>query len=146
PHLPKSPAAIASREDACLKCHSTASCRDQPQLPAAVRSDCTGCHVPKGIKINIHFHTENDDYVAPILRSQHRIGIYPAARQAVLLAWHRAQSDERSRQEAQRLTRELTAHWLAEADRCRKAYRFLGVIAALREAERVDPTPAIRTQ
>jgi tetratricopeptide (TPR) repeat protein len=102
--------------------------------------------MPKGIKINVHFHTEDDEFVAPILRSQHRIGIYPAARQAVLLGWYRTQSDAKSRQEATRLAQELVAHWQAEADRCRKAYRIMAVIAALREAWRVDPTPAIRAE
>jgi hypothetical protein len=74
PHRPKSPAATAAVEDSCLKCHAPAACGEHARLPAAVRGDCTGCHMPKGIKINVHFHTEDDEYVAPILRSQHRIG------------------------------------------------------------------------
>jgi tetratricopeptide (TPR) repeat protein len=146
PHRPKSPAATAAVQNACLKCHAPAACGEQARLPPAVRGDCTGCHMPNGIKINVHFHTEDDEYVAPILRSQHRIGIYPAARQAVLLGWYRTQSDAKSRQEATRLAQELVAHWLAEADRCRKAYRIMAVIAALREAWRVDPTPAIHAE
>jgi tetratricopeptide (TPR) repeat protein len=146
PHRPKSPAATAAVEDACIKCHVPAACPDQPRLPSAVRGDCAGCHMPKGIKINVHFHTEDDEFVAPILRAQHRIGIYPAARQAVLLAWYRTQSDARSQQEAARLSRELVAHWQAEADECRRAYRLTGVIAALREALRIEPTPELRAQ
>ncbi|HMF13212.1 MAG TPA: cytochrome c3 family protein, partial [Gemmataceae bacterium] len=131
PHSPKSPAATAAVAAACLKCHAPADCMEQPRLPSAVRGDCAGCHMPKGVKINVHFHTEDEEYVAPILRAQHRIAIYPAARQAVLLAWYRTQTDAGSRQEADRLANELVAHWQAEADECRKAYRFTGAIAAL---------------
>jgi tetratricopeptide (TPR) repeat protein len=64
----------------------------------------------------------------------------------VLLAWYRTQSDARSRQEADGLTRALVEHWLAEAEQCRRDYRFLAATAALREAVRLDPTPALRGQ
>src|SRR5262249_3017000 len=68
PHRPKSPAATAAVGAACLKCHQSADCGEQARLPTAVRGDCSGCHMPTSIKINVHFHTEDDSYVPPILR------------------------------------------------------------------------------
>jgi tetratricopeptide (TPR) repeat protein len=144
PHRPKGPTAAAAVEPACLQCHKPAQCGAQARLPEAVRENCIGCHMPRGIKINVHFHTKDDTYVAPILRSQHRIAVYPAAEQAVLLAWHRSQPDAASQQEAGRLAKTLVAHWLSEAEQCRRDYRFMAAIAAVREGLRVDPTPAVR--
>src|SRR5262249_35758455 len=87
---------------------------------------------------------EDDGYVPPMRRTEHRIAVHPAARQEVLLAWYRTQTDARSRQEAARLTDELVKHWLAEADRRRRDYRFLAAIGAVREAMRLRPTPEVR--
>jgi tetratricopeptide (TPR) repeat protein len=141
PHHPRS-AEVSSPSQACLKCHQPSACAEQPRLPAAVRGDCVGCHMPPRIKINIFFHTEADRYVAPIRRSQHRIGIYPEARQEVLLAWYRRQSNAQSRHQAAQLTMALVQHWLREADKFRQEYRFLAAVGAVREALRVDATPA----
>jgi tetratricopeptide (TPR) repeat protein len=128
---------------ACLKCHEAADCREQPHLPPAVQGDCIGCHMPRHYKINVWFDTEKDHFVPPIRRWQHRIAIYPEARREVLLGWYRTQTDPHSRQETDRLTRELVAHWLDEAERCRREYRFLQAIAAAREALRFDTRPAV---
>jgi tetratricopeptide (TPR) repeat protein len=141
PHRPASPGSVAR---ACLKCHQPANCTEHDRLPAAVRGDCVGCHMPRYNRVEVHFDTEDDQYVAPMRPHQHRIAVYPAARQEVLRAWHRAQPDTASRREADRLTELLVAHWLSEAEKQRQAYRFLAAIGALREAVRLDPTPAKR--
>jgi tetratricopeptide (TPR) repeat protein len=137
-------AGLAGR--ACLKCHRPADCGEQERLPAAVRGNCVGCHMPAHIWMNVHFHTGDDQYVPPIRRSQHRIAVYPEARQEVLLAWYEAQKDEASRLEAERLKGSLLAHWLGEAARYRREYRFLAAIGATREAMRLSPAPATRDQ
>jgi tetratricopeptide (TPR) repeat protein len=146
PHRPKGPAASAAVDQACLQCHKTADCGAQSRLPESVRQDCVSCHMPRGIKINVHFHTEADTFVAPLLRSQHRIAVYPAAEQAVLLAWHRSQAEAASRHEAARLAKALVSHWLAQAEKCRGDHRYMAAIAAVREALRVDPTPDVRAR
>src|SRR5262249_7740688 len=128
------------------KCHQPDTCGERPRLPAAVRDDCVGCHMPPRVWMNVHFHTEDDQYFPPIRRCQHRIAVDPVARQEVLLAWHRAQPGEDSRREAARLTGELVAHWLAEADRCRRDYRFLAAIGCAREALQLEPTKATRAR
>ncbi|MDB5310484.1 MAG: c-type cytochrome precursor [Gemmataceae bacterium] len=142
PHRPHAPGAVAAK--ACLTCHQPAACTDRPRLPAAVRDDCVACHMPQRVWMNVHFHTADDQYVPPIRRYQHRIGIHPTARSEVLLAWHRTQSGDGSRAAADRLAGELAGHWLAEAETCRREYRFLAAIGAAREALRLDPPPAAR--
>jgi predicted CXXCH cytochrome family protein len=141
PHRPGNAAAVGG---ACLKCHQPAGCPEQDRLPAAVRGDCVGCHMPRYTRIQVFFHTEDDQYVAPMRPHQHRIAVYPAARQEVLLAWYRTQSDAPARQEAGRLAAALVEHRLAEAENYRREYRFMAAIGALREAVRIDPTPAAR--
>jgi tetratricopeptide (TPR) repeat protein len=142
PHRPEP--ASASGRDSCLKCHNAAECGERERLPAPIRDNCSGCHMPPYIKINVNFETEDDNYVPPIRRCDHRIAIHPRARQEVLLEWLRMQTDLDSREEAKRLTRSLVEDWLAEAEECRRDYRFLGSIAALREAYRIEPSPATR--
>src|SRR5262249_42581945 len=73
-----------------------------------------------------------------IRRFQHRIAVDPIARQEVLLAWHRTRTDASSQVEAERLKKALVEHWLSMADKCRREFRFLAAIGALREALRVD--------
>lgn len=144
PHRPHEPGKAGSSERSCLKCHKSADCAEQERLPSAVRSNCVGCHMSARVWMNVHFHTEDDQYVPPIRRYQHRIAVDPVARQEVLLAWHRTQSDALSRHEADRLTKALAEHWLAEAETRRRDFRFLAAIGALREAMRVDPSAATR--
>jgi tetratricopeptide (TPR) repeat protein len=144
PHRPEGPANTSSVQRSCLKCHRPADCAEQDRLPAAVRGDCVGCHMPRFTRIQVFFHTEDEQYFPPVRPRQHRIGVYPTARQEVLLGWYREQSDDHSRQEAARLRRALVDHWLAEAENYRRAYRFMAAIAAVREALRFDPTPAVR--
>src|SRR5947199_5681309 len=112
------PHRLTSAPNACSKCHTAGSCTDRPRLPEAVRGDCVGCHMPTRIRMHFHHYTTADDRYVPLAtRSDHRIGVYPEAKQAVLLAWHRTQADPRSRAEAERLAAQLTAYWVEEARR-----------------------------
>ena len=128
---------------------STATSRrrvgDRPNLPAAVRDDCVGCHMRRQVWINVHFHTTSDRYLPPIRRYQHRIGIDTVARKEVLLAWQRSRAGDAGRREADRLAGELAEHWLGEVEARRRRYRFLAAIGAAREALWVDPPPACGT-
>jgi tetratricopeptide (TPR) repeat protein len=143
-HNPHRPTDVAAVRGSCLKCHRPADCGEQDRLPAAVRDDCVGCHMPQRVWMNVHFHTADDRYVPPATRHEHRIAVDAMARQEVLLRWYRTQSDAPSRAEAARLTAALVAHWLAEAEKDRREYRFLAAIGAVREALRLDPAPASR--
>lgn len=145
-HNPHRPDQAKSVRGSCAKCHQPADCGEQSRLPAAVRGLCVDCHMPRRLWMNTHFHTEEDQFVPPIWRHQHRIGIDPTARLEVLLAWYRTQSDAASQRETSALTTSLVEHWWAEAERFRREYRFLAAIGALREAVRVDPTPATRAK
>jgi tetratricopeptide (TPR) repeat protein len=139
PHRP------GSARAACAQCHTPADCRDQPRQPDAVRGDCVGCHMPNHLWMNSHFYTTADDQYLPVApRSEHRIAVYPEAKQAVELAWFRKQDDARSRTEAARLAAQLTDHWLKEAEQMRRADRLMAAIGAYREALQVTPNPATR--
>jgi tetratricopeptide (TPR) repeat protein len=143
PHRPSRPEQV---RHACLKCHQPADCADQAHLPMPVRSNCVGCHMPQRIWMNVHFHTQDDQYVPAVRRYQHRIAVDPTARQEVLLAWYRSQSDEKSRQQAAQLTKVLVEYWLGEAEKRQKEFRSLAAIGAVREAFRVDPSPAVASR
>jgi len=144
PHKPHEPGQSAAGRQSCLKCHQPEACGDRPNLPAAVRDDCVGCHMRKQVWMNVHFHTATDRYFPPVRRYQHRIGIDPVARKEVLLDWHRRQGGEADRREADRLAGELAEHWLGEVEARRRQYRFLAAIGAAREALRLDPPAAFR--
>jgi tetratricopeptide (TPR) repeat protein len=128
----------------CAQCHQPKDCKEQERLPAGVRADCVGCHMPQHTKVNVYFHTEDDQYIPPLQRFEHRIAVHPMAREEVLRAWYRKQPGEASRRQADRLTEELVKHWHAEADKYRRQYRYLAVIGALREAARLDAGPGSR--
>lgn len=130
----------------CRKCHEPAACTDRERQPVAVRENCVACHMPQFTRIQVLFHTEDDRYVPAIRPYDHRIAVHPEARQEVLLAWHRSQSDAASRAEAERLAAELVERRLAAAETFRREYRFLAAIAAVRDALRVSPTPAVRAK
>jgi tetratricopeptide (TPR) repeat protein len=141
PHRPNSPAAVGA---ACLKCHKPADCHEQGRLPVAVRPDCVGCHMPKRIWMNVHFHTSDERFVPPVQRHEHRIGVHPMAREEVLLAYYRKHPDASKPGEVARLESALSKHWLAETAVRRRDHRHLAAIGSLREAYRVTPTPAVR--
>ncbi len=139
PHRPR------SAQGSCLTCHTAASCTDQPHLPAAVRGDCVGCHMPQRIRMHAHFYTTADDqYLSVTPRSDHHIGVYPEARGSVLLTWLRKQPDAQSRTEADRLTAQLTQHWINEGDKLVRDRRFMAAIGAFREALQIAPDPTAR--
>ena len=139
PHRPRD--AVVSGSASCRKCHQPADCPEQSRVPAAVRDQCSQCHMPAFNKIQVHFRTENEPYVAPVKRWEHRIAVYPVARDEVLLQWHHTQTDEHSHQEAARLTSSVTKHWRGEAEKFRSEYRFLAAIDAYRQALRFGPEP-----
>jgi tetratricopeptide (TPR) repeat protein len=139
PHRPSDPGAVGQ---ACAKCHQPAQCPDQKKLPPGAGADCVGCHMPRYTRVAVNFHTATDQYVFPVRPHEHRIGVYPLARQEVLLAWYRARPDDESKRTADRIATELAGQWTAEADRLRREYRFVQATGAVREAVRFDPGAA----
>ena len=144
PHRPHDAANPAAARQACLQCHKPEACTDRPKLPDAVRDDCIGCHMPQRVWMNVHFHTEDDRYVPPIRRYQHRIAVDRVARSEVLLGGIRSSPTEAKKEEAGRLTAELVGYWLKGSETRRTEYRFLAAIGAAREALRLDPPPELR--
>ena len=142
PHRPRDP--VTSGSVACRKCHQAADCAEQSRVPEAVRDQCSRCHMPAFNKTQVHFRTEQEPYVPPVKRWEHRIAVYPAARDEVLLEWHRTQTDEQSRNEVTRLSKGLAEHWLRDADQFRNDYRFLPAIDAYRQSLKFDPAPTTR--
>lgn len=138
PHQPHSPTNAGTQS--CLSCHNPEHCIDQVKQPEGVRSDCIGCHMPLHRKIQVSFQTETEDYVAPVNRYEHRIGVYPLARQAVIFEWLKTQSDPASREEAERLAKQLAQSWRKESDQRLKSHRLLAAIDACRESLRFDDT------
>jgi tetratricopeptide (TPR) repeat protein len=139
PHVP------GSARSGCATCHAPAACTDRPHLPEAVRDNCVGCHMPRQIWMNSHYYTTKDEKYLPVApRSEHRIGVYPEAKQAVLLAWLRQQTDGASRTEADRLAARLTDYWLKQAELRRRDGRLLAAIGAYREALQITPDPTAR--
>ena len=144
PHRPHDVANAAASRRACLQCHQRDGCTDRPNLPVAVRDECIGCHMPQRVWMNVHFHTEDERYVPPIRRYQHRIAVDRNARSEVLLGWLRNSPSNADKAMADQLMTELVGHWMAETDRFRREYRFLAAIGAAREALRLDPRTELR--
>lgn len=140
-HEPHRPHRHDEAQQSCAACHKAADCKDQPGLPAAVRGDCVGCHMPPRVWMGAFFHTTEDQYIPITLRADHRIAVYPEAKQAVLLAWLRTQSDDNSRTAAQQAAAQLAKHWGKVADQRRREGRLLGTMAACREALKADANP-----
>lgn len=139
PHQPHSPGNAGAQS--CRTCHQADDCLDRLKQPESVRSDCIGCHMPEHRKIQVFFRTETDRYVAPVKRYEHRIGVYPLARLAVILESLKKQTDERSRAEAAVVTKQLAQRWNEECDQRRQSHRLLAAIDACRESLRFDDTP-----
>jgi len=106
-----------------------------------VRDKCAACHLPRYSRLAIKFHTPDDTYVFPVRPSQHRIAVYPAARDEVLLAWHESQTDLASQQAAPMLKAALTSHWAQEAKQFESEHRLVAAIGAWREAVKWDAAP-----
>jgi tetratricopeptide (TPR) repeat protein len=145
-HNPHRPSSCNEVANACLKCHKADNCGEHKRLPIAVRSQCVDCHMPRFTRIQVFFETENDQYVPAIRPHQHRIGVYPIARQETLVNWYRSQTDSANRLEADRLTKTLADHWVEESSKFRREHRFVAAIGALREALRIDDSPAMRAR
>jgi tetratricopeptide (TPR) repeat protein len=142
PHTQSNTKKIGSQ--ACYQCHTQSACPDQPNLPVALQDRCVECHMPPFIKINVNFQTESDNFVTPIRRWQHRIAVYPEARKELLRDWYREQSDEESGTRAAALTDELVQFYLGQLKECTQEYRYVGAIAAGREALRIDDRTEVR--
>ncbi|MEI8380920.1 MAG: tetratricopeptide repeat protein [Planctomycetota bacterium] len=139
PHQPHSPNNAGSQS--CRTCHQAEDCIDRLKQPESVRSDCISCHMPEHRKIQVFFRTESDRYVAPVKRYEHRIGVYPLARLAVILESLKKQIDAQSRAEATTITKQLAQLWNEECDERRQSHRLLAAIDACRESLRFDDTP-----
>ena len=145
PHQPRKTGPAAA-QSACLSCHQPVDCGERAKLPAAVQDNCVGCHMPVSKKVQVFFRTEAQEFEPPVNRWEHRIGIYPAAEQEVLLAWRQTQDDADSRAEVERLTASLNEHWLAEAERCRQSHQLLSAIYAYRRALELRPAAETRAK
>lgn len=144
PHRTKADAHPGKIENACLPCHRKADCGEREKLPVALQDECIKCHMPSYLKINVHFQTEHDDFVSPMRRIEHRIGVYPSARDEVLWNWHCEQPDAPHPEQAKQLAVSLASHWKQEAEKCRAAHRLLGHIAARREVLRFEDSDEAR--
>lgn len=145
-HDPHKPTDHATVQRSCQKCHEPAACKEQPRLPQAVRADCTGCHMPPRVWMNVHFHTKDGDFVPPVPRYEHRIAVHPEARDDILRKHFQAQADPASKAEADKYVKRLTDFWMAEGETRTKAHRTIGAIGAFREAERVNPAPTVKAR
>jgi tetratricopeptide (TPR) repeat protein len=98
--------------------------------------------MPQYNRVEVNFHTKDERYIFPVRPHNHRIAVYPAATREALLEWHRKRPDEVSRQKVAQLKESLVKHWLGEGEKLRQAYRYFASLGAIREALRIDPTPA----
>lgn len=133
-HNPHSRRPVELGAQTCAKCHQPEACKDQPNLPAAVRGDCVGCHMPQRNKMGVSFDTAKDRYVPPVKRYDHRIAVFPEARMDVLRKHHLQQGTDEDKQKAQELTSALEKHWLDQAKSRLAEDRLVGAVDAYREA------------
>lgn len=125
----------------CAKCHTATDCREHERLPVDIQGKCIACHMPESNKVQVNFRTEREAFVAPVKRWEHKIAVYPEARDAVLLEWLKSHSDAASAVKADALTRSLGEFWRQRGANYQKQYRFLMAIDAYREAERFESKP-----
>ena len=143
-HNPHKPTDHSTLEQSCAKCHQPENCKDRPNQPLAVQNQCTACHMPPRVWMNVHFHTQDDEYKPPVKRHEHRIAVHPEAKDAVMWKYYRSQTDLASKAHVERLTKNLADYWLGEADRRGRDFRYLAEVGALREIYQYDPSPALR--
>ncbi len=144
PHQPRS--ATNAGSSSCKKCHADEDCTDRKQLPTEVQHNCVGCHMPEGRKIQVFFRTATDKYVAPVKRYEHRIAVYPNAKNEVLLEWHRSQAEPQNREEVVRLSKLLSESWRKESESLHRQSRYLAAINACRESLRFVPDPNMKAK
>ncbi len=130
----------------CVKCHEPSACKDHPNLPREVRNDCIGCHMPQKRKVQVFFHTDNDSYVAPVRRWEHRIAVYPEAKLEVLWNWYRSQNADDSKQQAEELGSQLVEHWEHEGDSRLESRRLLAAMDAYRNVLKYRAVPEVQTK
>jgi tetratricopeptide (TPR) repeat protein len=135
PHLTDKPS-LASYADTCKQCHNSVDCGQQAELPESLRDKCSECHMRKYVKINVNFDLENELYVPPILRSQHRIAKDPVATQEILLEHARKEGQV---DQASELEKRLVMHWRTVSQECESQQRYVAAIAAQREILRFLP-------
>ena len=131
-HQPRSERGLGG--GACGQCHQSSDCSAKEQLPIPVQDDCVGCHMPKGEKIQVSFSTREAAYYSPVPRWEHRIAVYPVARDQILLDWYRSQKDETSQKQVEILTKSLFQYWVEQAAQFTAEYRYLAAIHACRQA------------
>lgn len=139
PHQPRSAANAGAAS--CQTCHANTDCSERIRLPNAVQDQCIQCHMPERRKIQVYFRTEKDKYVSPVKRYEHRIAVYPDAKDEVLLNWYRTQTDPESLDKGNALARSLGEFWRIESDKLSRDYRYLAAIDACRNSLQFDPAP-----
>jgi len=138
PHRVPSPDRLVRSQSGCLNCHEADDCHERNRLPEAVRESCADCHMPISNKVQVNFRAANEEYFPPARRNEHRIAVYPAARDEVLLHWHRSQDGTENLQAAATLEEALAAHWLSSAVALKLEHRFLAAIDACRMSLQFD--------
>lgn len=130
----------------CLTCHQSHDCAEREQLPAALQNECVACHMPSVNKVQVNFRTEQDGYVPPARRWEHRIAVYPEARDRLKAEWLRTRPDSASQTQAAELTKSLAAFWLQRAEAYERETRFLLAIDAYRQALQFESSEKTRSQ
>ncbi len=139
PHKSHEPGQPDSGAKSCAKCHKPADCREQPKIPEGVRADCVGCHLPPRVWMNVNFHTNNDRYLPPIRRFDHRIAVHPESTKAVLFEYFQSKKDPKSIETAADLKTNLVDYWTRETQSRWKNHRILAAIGSIREVLRISP-------
>ena len=147
PHKPHEPGEKDAGSKSCAKCHKPADCREQSKIPAPVRMDCVGCHLPPRVWMNVNFHTSTDRFVPPIRRYDHRIAIHPESTKDVLFHYYKTLNDPESKARASALRDQLVDYWTKETTSRRENFRIMAAIGSIREVLRIDPQsePAKKT-
>ncbi|RMG33138.1 MAG: hypothetical protein D6725_16315, partial [Planctomycetota bacterium] len=131
PHQPRSD--TNAGHVSCLQCHDADHCTDRPNLPPPVRDACVDCHMPSSPKIQVSFRTADDDFYSPVRRYEHRIAVYPLARDATLLRWYSANAGE-STPKLDALRESVSRRLRDRIDGLVAEHRFLAAIAVTRDA------------
>ncbi len=139
PHLTDKAPHGMTMTDACTQCHQPDACKQRPSLPTAVADKCVECHMRRYAKINVNFAQEDDLYVPPLQRSNHRIQVDSIGNDEVLLRWYRTQQDPDSQKLASDLETRLLEHWREEGEQREREGRFVAAVSAMRESLRIKP-------
>ena len=137
-HDPHRPPVSGDGDRSCLQCHQPQSCTEAPRLPDGVLSGCVACHMPTFNRVAVTFHAGADRYFFPVRPHEHRIGVYPHARDEVVLEHLRGRGGVENAEQMTRLAGTLFGHWMQEAQRYRDDGQCFAAIGALREAVRFD--------